>query len=87
MNSLMFDGLHYSQKRIYKAMIRVTPRVLVCLTYPSSYPPVPKAMDHLNKLLRMLKRAGNQGIWFLCYQAEERPSSGSWLPATLRKTP
>ena len=58
MNSLMFDGLPYSQKRIYKAMLRVTPRVLVCLTYPSSYPPVPKALEHLNKLLRMLKKVG-----------------------------
>ena len=73
MNSLMFDGLPYSQKRIYKAMLRVTPRVLVCLTYPSSYPPVPKALEHLNKLLRMLKKVGNQGIWFLCHQARGAP--------------
>ena len=73
MNSLMFDGLPSGQKRIYKTMMRVAPRVLVCLTYPSSYPPVPTALDHLDKLLPMLKKAGNQGIWFLCHQARGAP--------------
>jgi len=80
MNSLMYDGLPYSQKRIYKAMRRVTPRVLVCLTYPSRYPPVPTALGHLDKLLRLLKRTGNQGIWFLCYQSRGAPYF--WLLAS-----
>jgi hypothetical protein len=76
----MLDGLPYGQKRMYRAMKRVTPWVLVCLTYPASYPPVPKALEHLNRLLRMLKRAGNQGIWFLCHQARGAPFF--WLLAS-----
>ena len=61
-------------------MLRVTPRVLVCLTYPASYPPVPKALEHMDRPLRLLKKAGNQGIWFLCRQARGAPYF--WLLAS-----
>ena len=80
MNSLMYDGLPYSQKRIYRSMVRVKPRVLACLTYPAHYPPIPEALDQLDRLLRMLKKTGNQGIWFLCHQARGAPFF--WLLAS-----
>ncbi len=69
----MFDLLFSKRGRILQTAMRLSPKVLVCLTYPSIYPELPIALDQLRRLVNQLKKDGNRGLWFLAYQARGAP--------------
>lgn len=71
--NLKFESLPPKTRLIYRAMMSISPRVLVRLTYPSHYPDTLEALTQLDKLTSLLKKHGNQGIWFLDQQARGAP--------------
>lgn len=70
---LKIESLPAKYRLIYRSMMSISPRVLVRLTYPTHYPDTLEALDQLDKLTGLLKKHGNQGIWFLDQQARGAP--------------
>lgn len=71
--NLKFESLPAKSRLVYRSILSISPRVLVRLSYPAIYPDTLEAISQVEKLAGLLKKHGNQGIWFLDQQPRGAP--------------